>query len=54
MRNFLDHAFAIYEHLTHTNDINLLKDLLFKVAECKKSYIDPDQRAHIKTYNDHE
>jgi hypothetical protein len=50
----LDNAFAVFTHVTTTNDYDLLKDLLFKVAECNKSFIEPLKRAHILTYKDHE
>ena len=32
-------AFSVFEHITRTNDVSTLKDLLFKVAECSKSHI---------------
>ena len=50
----LDHAFAVFSHVTTTNDFDLLKDLLFKVAECNKSFIEPIKRARIHTYKNHE
>ena len=50
----LDNAFAVFTHVTTTNDFDLLTDLLFKVAECNKSFIEPLKRAHILTYKDHE
>ncbi len=50
----LDHAFAVFANLTTTNDLELLKDLLFKVAECSQSNFEPHKRANIKTYKNHE
>jgi hypothetical protein len=54
MRYLIDHTFAVFEHITKTNDIDLLKDLLFKVAECNKPYYEKAKRAHITSYSNHE
>lgn len=54
IKYLVQHAFDVFEHVTETNDINLLKNLLFKIAECKKSQYEPSKWAHIDSYRMHE
>ena len=54
IKDLVEHAFAVYEHVAGTRDIDLLKNLLFKVAECSKSHSHPDKWARIASYRNHE
>ena len=49
-----DQAFSVFKHITRTNDIGTLKDLLFKVAECSKTNFEDSKRAHVTSYREQE
>ncbi len=52
IKTLTSHAFSVFEHVTRTNDIDMLKDLLFMVAECNKPFCEDTKK--ISYYRDHE
>lgn len=38
IKDLTEHAFDVYQYVTQTKDLFLLKNLLFKVAECNRSH----------------
>lgn len=54
MKDLTEYAFSVYDNSVSTNDLNLLKNLLFKVAECSKSHIQEEKWAKVESYRNHE
>ena len=54
MKDLVEHSFSVFEKVVGTNDICLLKDLLFKAAECNRPHTSPSKWARVGKYRNHE
>lgn len=55
LEDLVEHAFSVFRYVAQTNDIFLLKNLLFKAAECNRSHWDHESgTGRIKEYRNHE